>query len=129
MNDSTTPSLPYTNNARLKIRYLVINLFLSGRTRTQVASDLNVSRRLVNEWVALYLNNGIDGLHIKKAKGRSALINSKQKAVLKGLIKKTGIDESSDKITCNARYIQSFIKEQFGVEYSLRNVYYLLKTL
>ena len=77
------PDFPYTNNARLKTRYLVIRLFLETKNRTLTAKTAGVSRRLVNEWVTAYLSDGIEALNIKKQPGRPAKLTEKQKLQLK----------------------------------------------
>ncbi|MCW3173933.1 helix-turn-helix domain-containing protein [Shewanella subflava] len=46
----------------MRIRILAISCFLECHNRAQVARQLKVSRRSVNEWVKNYLNTGIDGL-------------------------------------------------------------------
>ncbi|AZG71668.1 helix-turn-helix domain-containing protein [Shewanella livingstonensis] len=46
----------------MRIRILAISCFLECHNRAQVARQLTVSRRSVNEWVKNYLNSGIDGL-------------------------------------------------------------------
>ncbi len=66
MHNSQIQDFPYTNNARLKTRYLVIRLFLETKNRTKVAKKTGVSRRLVNEWVTAYLSDGLSSLNIKK---------------------------------------------------------------
>jgi transposase len=43
---------------------------------------LNVSRRVVNEWVANYLKGGITALESKKLSGRPSLLTGHQKQTL-----------------------------------------------
>ncbi len=44
-----------TTNARLRIRYLAIMHFLEGKSRTEMAQYLKVSRRSVNVWVNILM--------------------------------------------------------------------------
>ncbi|MGL5048367.1 MAG: helix-turn-helix domain-containing protein, partial [Shewanella sp.] len=46
----------------MRIRILAVSCFLECHNRAQVARQLKVSRRSVNEWVKNDLNSGIDGL-------------------------------------------------------------------
>jgi len=79
-------SVPYTNNASLKLRYLAVQKFKEDDSRALIARTLNVSRRLVNEWVSAYLSHGFDGLALKKATGRPPLLSNTQKSTLKEYI-------------------------------------------
>ena len=54
-----------TNNARMRLRLLAVSHFLDGKSRTQIALFLKVSRTSVNKWIHAYLNNGVDGLKEK----------------------------------------------------------------
>jgi transposase len=49
---------------------------------------LNVSRRMVNEWVANYFKGGVSALKSKKPSWRPALLSSQQKAELIDYIEK-----------------------------------------
>ncbi|NAZ48292.1 IS630 family transposase, partial [Vibrio toranzoniae] len=40
-----------TSNARLRMRYLSVSHFVDGKSRTQIAKYLKVSRVSVNKWV------------------------------------------------------------------------------
>jgi transposase len=54
-------------NARKHLRLLAISHFLEGENRTQIALNLNVSRRSVKTWVSNYLSDGVTGFEAKKA--------------------------------------------------------------
>ncbi len=69
MKNISEISIPYTNNASLKLRYLAVQKFHEGHSRTAIAKIINVSRRLVNEWISKYLSGGFDALALKKATG------------------------------------------------------------
>ena len=49
-------SIPDTNNASLKPRYMSVQKFNEGRSRAFIARTLHVSRALVNEGVTKYLS-------------------------------------------------------------------------
>jgi len=119
--------LPYTANSRLKIRYLTIQLFQEGESRTKIANTLNVSRRLVNEWVSIYLNQGITGLKMGKPSGRPARLSDKQKQKLKCFVLENNVKPNGGRLI--ATDIQRYIKDEFLVEYRLANIYRLLSEL
>jgi transposase len=49
----------------MRMRLLTITHFKAGKNKAAVARTLNVSRRMVNEWVANYLKGGISALKVK----------------------------------------------------------------
>lgn len=124
MSGSHIPDFPYTNNARLKTRYLVIRLFLENKNRTLVAKTAGVSRRLVNEWVGLYLSDGIEALNIKKQSGRPAKLTGKQKEQLKSYVLSHAVKDDGGRLI--AEDIKAYINAAFKVSYQLSNVYRLL---
>ena len=63
-----------------------VQKFYEGHSRVSIARTLNVSRRLVNEWITAYLSNGFDGLALKLATGRPSLLTDQQKAQIKNML-------------------------------------------
>jgi len=120
---SHRPDFPYTNNARLSTRYLVIRLFLETKNRTLVANTAGVSCRLVNEWVGLYLTDGIEALNIKKQPGRP----EKQKEQLKSYVLSHAVKDSGGRLI--AEDIRAYINTTFKIYYQLSNVYRLLNEM
>jgi transposase len=47
------------------MRLLAVAYFKAGKNRVKIARTLNVSRRMVNEWVAKYLKGGVSALKSK----------------------------------------------------------------
>ena len=124
MSGSHFPDFPYTSNARLKTRYLVIRLFLETKNRTLVAQTVGVSRRLVNEWVGLYLSDGIEALNIKKQPGRPAKLSQKQKEEFKSYVLAHAVKADGGRLI--AEDIRVYINAKFKISYQLSNVYRLL---
>ncbi|WP_424022290.1 helix-turn-helix domain-containing protein, partial [Oceanisphaera pacifica] len=54
----------------MKMRLLALAHFQDGKSRTQIAQFLKVSRTSVNKWVSAYLNEGLSGLQEKPRPGR-----------------------------------------------------------
>jgi transposase len=99
---------PYTNNASLKLRYLTVQQFHQGNSRASIARSLNVSRRLVNEWIKRYLFEGFEGLVLKLATGRPPLLNQEQKKELKDYVISHAIKEQGGRLMGKdiVKYIQ-----------------------
>jgi transposase len=119
--------IPYTNNASLKLRYLAVQQFNENNCRALTARTLNVSRRLVNEWISAYLSYGFDGLALKKATGRPSLLNKVEKSTLKKYILSHAVKPQGGRLM--GKDIQKYIKETYGVSYQIRNIYRLMKEL
>ncbi|GLS91801.1 hypothetical protein GCM10007916_28710 [Psychromonas marina] len=79
MKHSSELAIPYTNNASLKLRYLAVQKFHEGHSRTAIAKILNVSRHLVNEWVTKYLSGSFDALALKLATGQPSRLTTSKK--------------------------------------------------
>lgn len=118
---------PYTNNARLKDRYKVIVKFFELDSRVKTAKALNISRRLVNEWVSSYLKGGFDALAIKKQSGRPSRLSCTQKERLKQYITDNSIKTAGGRLM--GHDVKAYIESEFGVIYQRSNIYTLLHEL
>ena len=72
---------------RMRLRLLAVSHFKSGKNRSEVARTLNISRRIVNDWVANYISEGLLGLESKKPTGRPSYLTEQDKAMLSQYIK------------------------------------------
>jgi transposase len=54
----------------MRMRLLAVGYFKARKNKAQIARTLNVSRRMVNEWVANYLKGGVSAHKSKKPSGR-----------------------------------------------------------
>lgn len=120
MSESHIPDFPYTNSARLRTLYLVIRLFLETKTA-------GVSRRLLNEWVGLYLSDAIEALNIKKQSGRPAKSTKKQKEQFKSYIVAHAVKSNFGRLI--AEDIRAYVNVTFKITYQLSNVYRLFNEM
>ena len=127
MKNKTEISIPYTNNASLKLRYLAVQKFHDGHSRTAIAKILNVSRRLVNEWITKYLSGGFDALALKLATGQPSRLTPKQKSQLKKHVITHAVKADGGRLM--GKDIQAYIHKTYDVNYCLRNIYRLMKEL
>jgi transposase len=127
MKKTTEFAIPYTNNASLKLRYLAVQKFHEGHSRTSIAKILNVSRRLVNEWITKFLSGGFDALALKLATGQPSRLSDNQKAQLKKYVIAHTIKPQGGRLM--GKDIQRYVQESFNVNYCIRNIYRLMKEL
>jgi len=112
---------------RMRLRLLAVSHFKSGKNRAEVARMLNISRRVVNDWVANYLNKGISGLKSKKQTGRPSYLNEQEKQTLNLYIKAQSQSDEGGRLT--GECIQAYISANFDVNYHPNAIYKLLKSL
>jgi transposase len=127
MKNTSQIKIPYTNNASLKLRYLAVQKFHGGHSRTSIAKTLNASRRLVNEWITNYLSGGFDALALKLATGQPSRLNNEQKIQLKEYVIAHAVKVQGGRLM--GKDIQKYTQETFDVNYGVRNIYRLMKEL
>jgi transposase len=111
----------------MRMRLLAIAHFKVGKNKAAVARTSNVSRRMVNEWVANYLKGGINVLESKKLSGRHSLLSSQQKTDLLDYIERQSQSSSGGRL--NGEMLQNYIQQTFSVNYHQNSIYKLLKSL
>lgn len=124
MNHDLSSLINSTSNARLRIRYLAVSNFLDGKSRTEIAQFLKVSRTSVNKWVKAYLDHGLDGLQEKPHTGRPNRLSEQQLSELKKYVTSHAIKELGGRL--QAKDISRYIEETFGVRYKQANIYRIL---
>jgi transposase len=112
---------------RMRMRLLAVAHFKAGNNKADVARTLNVSRRMVNEWVANYFKGGVSALESKKPSGRPSLLSSQQKAELIDYIEKQSQSASGGRL--NGEMLQTYIQHAFSISYHQNSIYKLLKSL
>jgi transposase len=115
------------SNSRLRNRYLALYHFKKGVSRTKIANYLCVSRTSVNEWVSKYLTGGLDSLKDRNIPGRPPKLTNAQLEQLSKYIKLNNVKINGGRLI--AEDIQIYIKDEFGVQYQIANIYRLLHSL
>lgn len=121
MKNTIALSIPYTNHASLKLRYLSAQKFHEGHSTASIARILNVSCRLVNEWITRYLSAGFEGLALKLATGRPSRLSYIQKIQLKEYVISHAVKNTGGRLM--GKDIQKYIQENYGVDYHVRHIY------
>ncbi len=109
------------------MRLLAVSLFFEGENRANIARRLSTARSSVNKWVSSYLDSGLAGLDNKPISGRPANLTEKQQADVKTFVLQHA--KSSDGGRLIAADIQTYISNNFNVNYQLGSVYRLLHSL
>ena len=98
--------------------------FQEGRSRTDIAKFLKVSRTRVNKWITQYHQNGLVD---KKTAGRPLRLSEAQSLQLIEYINEHTKNDKGGRLV--GTDIQLFIAESFGHQYYLSSVYKLLHRL
>ncbi|MEC6816722.1 IS630 family transposase [Photobacterium toruni] len=112
---------------QMKMRLLALEHFKEGKSRTQIAKSLKVSRTSVNKWVSVFLEEGLEGLQEKPRSGRPAFLTSKQREQLSNYIKLKAQDSSGGRLI--GADIHAYILKEFDKNYHPDSIYYLLKRM
>jgi len=114
-------------NGRMRVRLMALSHIKNGANNTQTARHLQVSRRMVNDWLRKFHERGLDGLKEKPRSGRPCSLDQQQLLQLSEYIRKNSIKENGGRL--KAQTLVSYILQEFKVEYSIFNVYRLLHQL
>jgi len=114
-------------NARMRIRLLALAHIKDGANRTETAKFLKISRRSVNDWVRRFYSDGLEGIKDKPRSGRPCALCEKQLALLKKYVLDNSIKPDGGRL--KASLLIDYIHDEFGIKYSLDNIYRLLHSL
>lgn len=114
-------------SVRMRLHYSALAHFQEGRSRTDIAKFLEVSRTSVNKWISQYHQSGLEGLVDKKTTGRPLRSSELQCSQLIDYINKASKSNELGRLV--GTDIQLFITEHFGYQYHLSSVYKLLHRL
>jgi transposase len=79
LKDIDFPSLiAKQHNGRMRSRLMALSHINNGVNRTQTAKYLQSSRRMVNEWVKRFNEEGLNGLIEKPRSGRPRALSTEQ---------------------------------------------------
>lgn len=114
-------------NGRMRVRLMALSHIKEGANNAQTARNLHISRRIVNDWVKRFYEQGLDGLKEKPRSGRPCNLNEQQLAQLSEYIRNNSVKESGGRL--KAQTIVTYIAQEFKVNYTISNVYRLLHQL
>ena len=108
-------------NGRMRIRLIALSHIQAGANRTETAKYLKVSRRIVNDWVAKFYAQGLEGLVEKRRSGRPAVLDSEQLQQFKKYVIDNSIKNSGGRL--KATDMAEYINKEFDIKYSIQNIY------
>lgn len=114
--------------ARMRIRLQAVVLAREGKTAPQIAAALGAARRAVQEWVARYNRNGIDGLKEGVHTGKPPKLPKDQHEQFKARLD-AGALPADGVCTLRAADVRRILEKEFGVVYRLKGIYKLLHRL
>lgn len=116
------------SNIRMARRIQAIALAQQGYSSQQIAKMTGSCRRAIQNWVARYNKDGIDGLKEKSGRGRTPKLPASEYQKLCSRIDLGPTDK--DKVaSLYGKDIQRILNREFHVLYSLTGVYQLLHRL
>jgi transposase len=121
------PLIAKQQNGRMRRRLMALSHIKNGANRTQTAKYLQVSRRMVNEWVKRFNEEGLDGLKEKPRSGRPHVLSTEQLKKLKAYVVPHAIKPDGGRL--KGTLVITYVEQEFGVSFSLTNIYRLLHRL
>ncbi len=92
------PLIAKETNGRMRVRLMALSHIKDGANNAQVARNLHISRRSVNDWVKRFYENGLDGLKEKPRSGRPCALNESQLAQLSQYVRNNSIKENGGRL-------------------------------
>ncbi|MBA6296780.1 IS630 family transposase [Colwellia sp. MB02u-9] len=114
-------------NGRMRVRLMALSHIKGGANNSQTARNLHISRRIVNDWVKRFYEQGLDGLKEKPRSGRPCNLNEQQLSQLSQYIHDNSIKPKGGRL--KAQTLVAYITQEFKVDYSVDNIYRLLHQL
>ena len=111
----------------MRVRLMALSHIKDGANNTQTARNLHISRRIVNDWVKRFYEQGLDGLKEKPRSGRPCNLNEQQLSQLSQYIHDNSIKPKGGRL--KAQTLVAYITQEFKVDYSIDNIYRLLHQL
>ena len=110
------------------LRLRTVLLAKQGFTAPEIATCTGFSRRSVQEWVARYNAEGLDGLNTKAGRGRKPPLSPEQEEQLQQRLDAGPLPEDGV-CTLRGKDVQRILAQEFGQLRSLNAVYGLLHRL
>jgi transposase len=104
----------HAGDRRIFQRLSALLWIAEGRTREEVADLLGVSSRQVGDWLRIFRNKGLDELCTLHYRGDPGRLRPAQVERLRQEIAKGGFH--------NAEQVRAWIRQQFGVTYTVSGV-------
>jgi transposase len=114
---------------RVVRRTTALLLFADGKSKTEVAETLSVSRQTIHNWLTAFMVEGMDSLVYHWSQGRKSRLTKAQKKRLTELVKAGPLAAGYVTSCWTSLLIQQLILHEFGVLYNRHYVCELLHNL
>ncbi len=109
------------DDLRARSRIQIVLFLREGKTLWVVSAELRLSRGIVPYWKKRFEQEGVGGLKDKMGRGRKSVLNKKQLKELSSALDNGIKMEDGYKRGFKTKDVKEFIKNKFGVSYTLRN--------
>ena len=120
---------PGTPRSLEKRRLLSIRLLKAGHPYRAVALRTGASLSSVVRWHQAFRKRGVKGLRPRPSLGRPSLLSARQKKKLLRILEKGPLARGYPTNMWTLKRIRSVIRKEFGVRYTLVNVWKLMHRL
>jgi transposase len=114
---------------RVRRRREAVRLVDEGWTQAAVAARVGVTERTIRNWVRRKREEGDEGLADRPRPGRASKLTKRQKAGLRQRLLKGARANGFDTELWTCPRIRELIRRQYGVEYRVESLPYLLSSL
>lgn len=116
---------------RMQERCQTIYLYLQNYSKEEIAQITGRGLTTVYRYINLYLKLGLKGLRMKHSPGRPTFLNEEQQQKVYDVVANKVPRDVGFPVEMNwtAPLLKKWIKQEFGIEYSLRGALNLLHTL
>ena len=115
-------------NAKQRDRYRMVALALDGEEKRRIAALLGVAKSTVENWVYRYRDHGVEALRPIKQPGARPKLDAADRERLRVRLD-AGPTERDGTCTLRGEDVRRIIAREFGVKYSLSQVYAILHKL
>ena len=116
-------------NGRVAVRVLAVASAMQNKTVPQVASELGVARRTVQDWVRRYNHGGIDDLRDEGGARCKPPLDAGEQARLKARLDVGPTDADGGVCTLRGLDVRRILADEFGKVRCLSSVYELLHAI
>jgi transposase len=116
-------------NGRVAVRLLAVASAMERKTAPQVARELGVARRTVQDWVRWYNGGGVDDLRDAGGRGRKPVLDDEEREKLKARLDAGPTDADGGVCALRGRDVQRILEAEFGKVRCLTSVYELLHAI
>lgn len=116
-------------NGRVAVRVLAVASAMQKKTAPQIAGELGVARRTVQDWVRWYNHGGIDDLRDDGGRGRKPPLDADEQARLKRRLDAGPTAADGGVCTLRGLDVRRILAEEFGKVRCLSSVYELLHAI